>query len=659
MEAAHRLKGRFTHGSLFLDLRGMDVDPLSPDRAVRRLLHAFGVDERQVPNDVDDRLSLYRSLLRDRTVLMVLDNAADEAQVRPLLAGGNGSLVVVTSRNTLAGLDARHRVALDRLDTAGALELLSLVVGESRIAAEPEEAKRVAHLCGGVPLALVIAGNRLASRTRWTIAYLADRLADESRRLTVLTAGDLQVRAAFEMSYDQLDADTATMFRRLSLVFGSEVSVELAAVVSGQSTDAAENTLERLTDASLLGGGATCGHYTCHDLLRVFARERLEADESAEDVQAARLRARHWLLAVATRAAMYFDHDRAEVTATVDGPDPVHDRTSAARWLEREQPHWRRAVRAAQGDHERVLALATAMHWYSDLRGDGELWREVFSAGADAARALGDVRAEAEQANYLSWALFILCGQPHEALKVHHRALAAATEAGDLVLEAWAYYYRSGIESRMVAPEAAVRYNRRAVELFERAGYVNGQFLALSLLGKRLHTLGEFSEAVVLHRRCVAHYRGEVASPGNDELLSMALARSAESLAALPDIPAALADLDEAEELFGRHGATLGLARVHHIRGLALARAGRLPEATEQLYSALQLLADNRWSDDRISILERLAELHDQQNEPARARELRVRAVAECARYDTPAFRKIAHELTIKVSDTKTSLDTE
>ncbi|MFD1052327.1 tetratricopeptide repeat protein, partial [Kibdelosporangium lantanae] len=170
-----------------------------------------------------------------------------------------------------------------------------------------------------------------------------------------------------------------------------------------------------------------------------------------------------------------------------------------------------------------MLDLATAMHWYSDLRGDGELWREVFSAGADAARALGDVRAEAEQANYLSWALFILCGQPHEALKVHQRALAAATEAGDLVLEAWAYYYRSGIESRMVAPEAAVRYNRRAVELFSEAGYVNGQFLALSLLGKRLHTLGEYAEAVALHRECVAHYRGVVASPGNDELLSMAL----------------------------------------------------------------------------------------------------------------------------------------
>src|SRR4029078_9133463 len=125
--------------------------------------------------------------------------------------------------------------------------------------------------------------------------------------------------------------------------------------------------------------------------------------------------------------------------------------------------------------------------------------------------------------------------------------------------------------------------------------YVNGQFLAMSLLGKRLYTLGEFAEAVALHRQCVAHYRGEPPSPGKDELLSMALARSAESLTALPDIPAALADLDEAEELFGVNGPTRGLARVHHIRGLALTSAGRLPEATDQLYSALQLLADNRW----------------------------------------------------------------
>ncbi|MFD1046964.1 hypothetical protein ACFQ1S_16135, partial [Kibdelosporangium lantanae] len=135
--------------------------------------------------------------------------------------------------------------------------------------------------------------------------------------------------------------------------------------------------------------------------------------------------------------------------------------------------------------------------------------------------------------------------------------------------------------------------------------------------------------------------------------------RSAESLTALSDIPAALADLDEAEDLFGRNGATLGLARVHHIRGLALGKAGRLTEAIGQLDSALHLLADNRWSDDRISILERLAELHDRQNEPVRARELRVRALEECSRYDVPAIRKIATELTTKIGDDKTSPDTD
>ncbi|MEU5692071.1 helix-turn-helix domain-containing protein [Actinosynnema sp. NPDC020468] len=641
VDAGHRLADRFANGCLFLDLRGMDPEPLTAERAVHRLLRGFGVDERKIPSDHDDRLAFYRSLLRDRAVLLVLDNAANEAQVRPLLTTSPGSMVLVTSRNTLAGLDARHRVALELLDGERAVELLGVVAGAHRVVAEPQAARRVARLCGGVPLALLIAGNRLASRPQWSIAHLADQLEDERHRLSVLTAGDLQVRTAFEISYHQLTPAASRMFRLLALVPGPDTSPELAAVVTGEPVGVATAALEELADSSLIGISDTPGRYRGHDLLRVFARERLERDEDAAGARTTADRVRDWLLAVATKAALHFDHDQPDQRVVIDGPDPVPDRESAHRWLAEEQAHWRGALRsaAARGEHRKVLDVATAMHWYSDLRGTGELWREVFGAGATAARALGDGRAVAEQLNYVSWALYVLSGQPREALAVHHQAAAAAVEARYPRAEAWAWYYRSAIERRLGSAEEGVRQCRRAVELFERADYPTGHYLALSMLGSMLHSVGEFDEAVAVQRRSVAHYRATATAPGNDELLSMVLTRLAESLAKSGDLPGALELLDEAEELFRKHGATTGVARVRLLRGLALIRAGRLGQAREQLVSALD---EARWTETRIEILAHLADVADESGDHAQAREHRVRALAECDRYDTPAVRRMA-----------------
>lgn len=646
--AGHRLAGRFGDGCLFLDLRGMDPEHLTPERAVHRLLRGFGVDERSIPVDTDDQLALYRSLLYDREVLLILDNAANETQVRPLLATSPGSVVLVTSRNTLAGLSARHRMALDLLDDDRAVELLGVVAGADRVAAEPAAARRVAVSCGGLPLALLIAGNRLASRTQWTIAHLAEQLTDERRRLSVLTAGDLKVRATFELSYHHLDPSTARMFRLLALAPGPDTSVELAAALSGQPVDLAEMALEELAAASLLGVSDTPGRYATHDLLRVFAKERLAMDERPEDVESAVRRMRDWLLAVATKAAMFFDHDRQESPGVVDGPDPVPDRESADRWLALEQASWLDALRDAvtRGEHQKVLDLAVAMHWYSDLRGTGDLWREVFDAGATAAQALGDVWTAAEQLNCLSWAYYALCGQSHEALAASLLAEEAAVEAGNTLAEAWTWYYRAGIERRVNSPAKAVATARRSVEVFERAAHPIGQYLALSLLGAMLHACGEFGEAIEVNRLSEAHFRDSASTPGNDELLAMVLTRLADNLAATDEIPAALRLLDEAESLFRAHAVTTGLARVRFMRGRALTKAGRLTEAKEQLTSTLD---EARWSETTIEILVLLAEVADQCGEPTQAREHRVRALAECARYDTPGARATASTLAVSL----------
>lgn len=541
VDAGHRLGSLFSDGCVFLDLRGTDAEPLTPDRAAHRLLRSFGVDERQMPSDPDDKLSLYRSQLRDRTVLLVLDNAANEAQVRPLLASSPGTLVLLTSRRTLTGLDARHRLALELLPLDRSVELLRVVTGPERLGTEPEAAQRVAELCGGLPLALLIAGNRLTSRPQWTVGHLAEQLEDERRRLSVLRAGDLQVRAAFELSYHQLSPGAAALFRRLALMPSPDICGALAA----ELTDNAEEALEELADASLLGISDIPGRYTCHDLLHVFASERLELDDDPAVVLELRTRLRHWLLDVATRAARFFDHDvPAERSA------PVRDRESASRWLELELENWRGALRSAvdEGEHERVLALAQAMHWYSDMHGVGELWHDVFGAGARAARQLGRAGEAAEQLNYLSWALYALCGRPHDALAVHQEA--AAMPVGDTLTEAWTCYYGSAIRRRIGEPEKAVSLGRRSVELFQRAGYPIGENLALSLLGVMLHTAGHLGEAVEVQQRSVDQHRK---AGGDDELLSMLLIRLATTTAATGQVTTALDLLDEAESLFRPH----------------------------------------------------------------------------------------------------------
>ena len=656
VHAGHTLVHHFANGCLFLDLRGLHTEPLTPHAAVQRLLRGFGVDERQVPADAGDRFALYRSLLRDRAVLLVLDNVADESQVLPLLAASPGSMAVVTSRNTLAGLDARRRVPVGLLGLDHSVRLLTLVVGERRVAAEPEPTRTLAALCGGVPLALLIAGNRLASRPQWSIAHLADQLDDERRRLSMLTAGDLQVRAAFEMSYLHLSASAAAMFRRLALVSGLDTSVELAATAAGLPVEQAAESLRELVDASLLDFSETSGRYTRQDLLRVFAAERMTIDESDPEVDEATRRTQHWLLAVATKAASLFEHDSTPATVRVPGPDPVTDRPSAAMWLELELENWRGALRCAvdRGDHRRVLALAQAMHWYSDLRGTGSLWCEVFTAGAQAARAVGDPLAEAQQLNYTAWALYALSERLPEAVVVHHRAIEAAEAVGDTTVQAWTTYYGAAIRRRLGEPHESVRLCRDAVEKFEQARYPTGRFLALAMLGTLLYRAGELDEAVAVLEQSVAHYRTTASEPGNEELLSMVLTRLAEVRTATGEVDQALTLLDEAESMFRRHDTALGVARVWYLRGLTLIRADRYVDARRELERARDAA---RTSDVKIEVLSRLGDLAEKCGEPARAREHRVRALAECGRFDTPGVRAVAARLSTTLGVSASELD--
>ncbi|MFD2416372.1 helix-turn-helix domain-containing protein [Amycolatopsis pigmentata] len=298
----HRLIEHYPDGCFFLDLHGMDAGRLTPEQALGHLLLALGVAEGRLPQGVEERAGLYRSLLRNRKIVLVFDNVADEAQIRPLLPGSPHCLVLLTSRRALPGLESVHRVLLDVLSPEASVSLLGSIIDPARAAADPEAAARVAELCGHLPLALRIAGNRLASRPRWPLGTLVRQLDDQQRRLTALTAGDLEIRSAFEVSYRLCEEPTRSLFRRLSLARGDEITVDMAAQLAAVEPDVAEHTLEALVDASLLDTSVVEGQYVLHDLLRLFARERLIAEDPADEVRRIAAHMTDWLSRTGARA---------------------------------------------------------------------------------------------------------------------------------------------------------------------------------------------------------------------------------------------------------------------------------------------------------------------------------------------------------------------
>ncbi|MGW6449976.1 NB-ARC domain-containing protein [Lentzea sp. NPDC055074] len=280
--AAQRIAARFPDGHLALDLRGVDDCPMSSHTALEWMLNAVGVPADRVPPDLDDRSTLLSTLLRDLRVLVVLDNALNEAQIRPLLSRGRRSSTIVTCRSALAGLESATWLTLDVLPSPDAVELIRAVVGEQAVREEPEAVDELVALCGNLPLALRIVCNLLATRRRWSIATAVARLRDERSRLDSLSAGDLQLRSVFEVSYRRLEPPARAVFRRLALLPASSFDEALAAVAADMSPDRVSVCLDELVEASLLVTGADPVHFRFHDLVRLFAADRLASDEAPD-----------------------------------------------------------------------------------------------------------------------------------------------------------------------------------------------------------------------------------------------------------------------------------------------------------------------------------------------------------------------------------------
>ncbi|WP_083937015.1 AfsR/SARP family transcriptional regulator [Longispora albida] len=281
LAAAHIARGEYPDGQLYADLLGAEAQPAEPGAILADFLRALGA---AVPESLGARAAAYRSALAGRRMLVVLDNARDAAQVAPLLPAAGA--VLVTSRVRLDELPGTCVVELAALGRADAVELLGRIAGPERIAAEPGASTAVAAACADLPLAVRVAGARLAKRPRWTVAALAERLADESGRLDQLRAGALDVEAALAVGYQQLDPDTAWAFRMLSVAPPADLGLDAAAALLDRTAAETENLLETLVDANMLRTPAA-GQYGFHDLLRLYARRCGKREDLPEERSAA------------------------------------------------------------------------------------------------------------------------------------------------------------------------------------------------------------------------------------------------------------------------------------------------------------------------------------------------------------------------------------
>ena len=589
MRLAHQLKPRFPDAQLYADLRGGEpaegLEPVAPGEVLADFVRALGVEE--VPVDDEQRLALYRDKLADMRALVVLDNASHEAQVRPLIPGSGNCAVLVTSRVQLVALEgAPAGRPLEVLEPGAALELFSKLLGDpQRLAREQEAGEQIVRLCGRLPLAVRIAGARLSARPRWRLQRLAERLADERRRLDELEAGDREVRASFALSYRELEPDEARLFRLLGPLRGPDFGAPLAAALLDTDLHTADELLERLVDAQLLEPVGE-ERYGFHDLLRVFARERLEADEDAEARRLAAARALRWYLDTAEAADALLQ--------AAEGAAPPEPRSEALTWFESERANLVAAVELAHqlGDWDATWRLAAQLTGFFDLRAHLEDWRHTHELALDAARRAGDRGGEAQALNNLGL-VYARQGRLEDALASYERSLAMKRELGDRRGEAQALGNRGNVYANQGRLDDAIASYERSLEICRELGDRRGVGQALGNLGIAYDHQGRLEDAIASYERSLeicrelGDRRGEAQTLGNLGIVYANQGRLDDAIASYER------SLEICRELGDRHGEAQALGNL----GNLYVNQGRLEDALatfEQDLATYRELGDRR-----------------------------------------------------------------
>ncbi|WP_158885525.1 ATP-binding protein [Amycolatopsis anabasis] len=507
--ALHWLDGladRYPDGQLYADLAHPTGEPVAPEDVLGQFVRSLGVAPQRVPAGLTERTGLYRSVTAGRELIVLLDNAVSAGQARVLLPASPRGLTVVTSRYTLLGLlaDGAHVVPVAPLDEAGSLDLLASRIGDERMAAERPTAEALAELCGGLPIALCVAGARVAARPRRSLANLAAELADERERLDALSAkGDLSVRSTFDVAYAGLDSRLRHLYRTLGLHPGGTFRVEVVAAMVRAAPRPTRDALEELVDASLLEE-LDEGRYRFHDLIRVHALEQALADEDEETRTATIHRAVTWYLfaaQAADRAVMparrVLTHDFG-AAAEFPLPADLDQHSAALGWLEAERPNLIAATREAMQRDWFLVAyhLADALQPLFILHRHGQDAIEIGELALNAARQLDDPVAEKRVRKRLA-RVYTALGQTDRAERHISDLLLLSQERGDRRGEASALKSRGLLFAEAGRFAEAARVLARTVDILRGLGKRRGEALALINLGETLVRLGEHESAVV------------------------------------------------------------------------------------------------------------------------------------------------------------------
>lgn len=506
----HTLRPEFPGGQLYADLGAQAPGgPVDPGEVVDRFLRSLGVSADRMPPTLGERVALYRSLTADRRLVVLLDDAATAAQVRPLLPAGR-CVTAVTSRRRLPGLslDGGHVIHLDPLSPEAAVELLDSTLADGRVAAQPEEALALVALCAGLPLAVRIAGARLAARPRQGITAMVRALSEEHERLEALAIeGDHDVRAALDLSYQGLPPAAARLYRLLGLHPGREFGAPVARALLGD--DEAADALDALYDANLLvdvADPSSGERYRFHDLVRLHAAARAQ-EESQDEQTAARRRIGHHYLANTWRAARIIEPERNFLMEDFDPHTPVDEDfgipdgpaavEKALGWLERELDTLMAVVRSACGTGTPAVAwqLTDALWPLFPRRKFYREWHEAHREGLTAAEEAGDGAAVCRMLT--SGALGRLeTGGYAEALTMFERAAASFLDRGDTLGHARTLNYQGLAHQRLGEPERATRLFARAAVELPACGDLRAGALARFNLADVAFSRGRYGDAV-------------------------------------------------------------------------------------------------------------------------------------------------------------------
>jgi DNA-binding SARP family transcriptional activator len=608
VHVAHTIREHYPDGQLYLHLAGASPHPRDPGEVLSEVLRALGVPAAEIPETTEQRAAVYRSRLADRRILVVADDAASLDQIRPLLPGTAGCAVVITTRVQLTAVAGGHLISLEPFERAEALTMLGRIIGHPRMNAERDAAAEVVAACGGFPLAVRIAGARLAARPAWPVARLAGLLADERRRLDELVAGDLAVRASLGLSYQALDARARRAFRLLALAGPHDIAGWVVAALVGEPD--ADDVLEALVDRGLLAAVAVDAlgrpRYRLHDLLRDYAGELLAGDPEYEP---ARERLFSAWLELAGRADESMPHEpyfpapsggsytilSIEAADCVLGSDP---RT----WLDVERINILAMINVAcaAGKYRPAVGLALRLASFLMVHGhhdDAErMWRTV----ADAAEHAGDTEVSARTRFRAAVVIAHDRGRHAEAMPMANACIAAFERSGDRRDLARGLALRAYCAQSLTQLDSARCDAERGLSLARAAGDAHAEFSCLRVLG---HTMSQFGhhdlairyseEAVTVARRLADDtYEGIALYTLIHVLLQAGCYERA------PDL------CKQALELAARVGTELGTGYFHQQLGIALHEMGDHSAAVDQLSAAVRDFEDCHA--DRLAALCRL-----------------------------------------------------